>query len=981
MNPLWRVCLVLLFPACAPLAATPAGTAVPPAHATSATPDHLRVVAIDNYPPYLLTGIDGTPQGYVVDRWKLFEAHTGMTVELRPTDYTEASQAVLDGSADVIDMVYRSSAREAEFDFSEPWATIPTGIYVARGVSGVHDVPSLAGLEVAVTRGSACAQQLKWSGLAQAREYANDAVVVKAAVAGGPKVFCMDETRAARLLDAEDAGQRFDRAFVLYSAQFRWAVRKGNHALFERIARGMVAITPEETAVLRERWLSQRSAAAPDMRILFTAGALLVLLAAIMLLWVWTLRRAVAARTRDLQAEEANTRRWFDATPDAMWVKDLDGTYRQANDHVFEILGLARKPLVGLTDAELFPPELIAEVREKDANVVLTGQIMHRILDITVRGEPRHLEVIDVPLRRFDGSIHGTLGTARDITDRLRAEAELRLAAAAFEVQEALVVMDVDGIVQRVNKAFTALTGFLPEDVTGQFVGVLDSGHHDQRFYADMWARARRDGLWQGEQWIRCRQDQPKVVRGALTAVKDQAGGISHFIYSAVDLTSEREAHASVGRLTFFDPLTELPNRRYLLGRLQHLIERASDGGALLLIDLDHFKRVNDLRGHAAGDQLLSLIADRLRTLPRADRVLSRFSGGTFALLVEGAANAGDDAALGRLAEEMRARLREPFALGDNATTITASIGWTRLSSGQATPEAVLKEAELAMYSAKAAGRDQVRRFEPAMLSEVEQHDALVQDLRQAIDDRALELYLQGQVDHDGRVLGAEALLRWTRPDGERVSPDRFIPIAEDNGLIEAIGSWVLGESCRLLTAWEDPEDLRGLCLAVNVSARQFAARGFVEHVLEVLARAGANPTRLKLEVTESTILDDIEEAAAKLRRLRQRGIRVSLDDFGTGYSSLAYLSRLPLDQLKIDKSFVARLPEDANDSMVAQTIIGMGRGLGLEVIAEGVETEAQLAFLRAQGCDAFQGYLYSRPIPAAEFPAWVAAHAHRQAD
>jgi diguanylate cyclase (GGDEF)-like protein len=452
---------------------------------------------------------------------------------------------------------------------------------------------------------------------------------------------------------------------------------------------------------------------------------------------------------------------------------------------------------------------------------------------------------------------------------------------------------------------------------------------------------------------------------------------VSHYVASMVDLTAEREAHASVDHMTFFDPLTDLPNRHYLLGRLQQLQDdRESRGAMLLLFDLDHFKRVNDLRGHATGDWLLVQVAQRLRRRLQEDCVLSRFGGGTFALLER--CSRGDhrtvEACTTQCADGIRAALREPFVqAGAAPMVVTVSIGWTWLSPGQAPPDASLKAAELAMYEAKAKGRDQVFRYVPSMQADLARREALVHDLRSAIADGALALHLQAQTDRSGRIVGAEGLLRWTRPCGEQVPPSVFIPLAEENGLIVGLGNWVLQRACELLAQWATTPATRELTLAVNVSAKQFARPGFVDAVRAVLVAHGTDPERLKLEVTESAILDDLDEAADKLSQLRALGMRISLDDFGTEYSSLAYLSRLPLDQLKIDQSFVARLPDSASDAMVARTIIGMGRGLGLEVIAEGVETDAQHAFLLGRGCNAFQGFLISQPVAPRAFEALLA--------
>lgn len=458
----------------------------------------------------------------------------------------------------------------------------------------------------------------------------------------------------------------------------------------------------------------------------------------------------------------------------------------------------------------------------------------------------------------------------------------------------------------------------------------------------------------------------------SISAVQDSEGQVTHYVLSLVDMTRELEAHASVDRMTYFDRLTDLPNRNFLLGRLKHLLsETGSTPSALVLMDLDHFKRINDLRGHDSGDRLLLLVARRLHVLLGKEDALSRFSGGTFAFLVqipEVDADSVEDY-IHAYCERVLAAMREPFRDHEEGSiTVTASIGWASLLSGQKSPDAVLRDVELAMYGAKGNGRDRVLEFDPSMREEMVRMETLTNELREAIAEQTLELHLQAQTDRAGKVTGAEMLLRWTRRCGEVISPALFIPIAEESGLILPIGDWVLQQACERLVAWSGDPLKSELSLAVNVSVKQFTQPGFVDGVRQILATTGADTSLLKLEITESVVLGDLDEAARKLRQLRKLGIRVSLDDFGTGYSSLAYLSHLPLDQLKIDQSFVNRLENDTADAMVAQTIIGMGHGLNLEVIAEGVETPAQHDFLLMQGCDAFQGYLLARPMALSQF-------------
>lgn len=1085
------------------LIATPVAVANVPAHGTAAPamPRHIRVVVGAHSPPFLFVDADGKPQGYEADIWRLFQTHTGIQVDLVPMDRNVARQEVPAGDADVVDLIYRTPARDALYDFSAPYASQVIGIYVDRDIRGVHDIASLRGFPVGVERGDSCSEKLASLGHRELREYSAYKALVDDVVSGNLRIFCMDRDAADYYLYRESALARFDMAFVLYTGQPRWAVRKGNARMLEVVEHGMSLITPAERAQLHKRWLEHPFFMTSYLHMAEVASAIIVAIVALMMLWVWMLRRSVVRRTRELAEEKSKLRALFDASPDGMWVKDRNGIYLDCNDRVPGLLRVERRDLVGHTDAELFGIEHAREVRGLEAEVMQLGQ--QRTYLYTTDGDDgrqRQIEIIKTPLRAHDEPVRGVLSVARDITERVQneeqlrlwahtfehatfglaifdartstiiaanpvfarergyapeelagksvdvlypedlieerrsarhemnrhdhslmeteqvtrdgrrfpvsldvsvthdadgearyvfvyaqdiserrqAERELRLAAVAFQAQAALLVTDTDQVIQRVNGAFVQLTGYSADEVVGKPLSLLRTRNWDPEFFRRSWQQIQREGLWQGEQWIQGKHGQPKVVRSVVSAVTDATGSVSHYVGSMVDMTSEREAHASVDRMTFFDPLTDLPNRNFLYGRLQQAMDEAgaeASAGALLMLDLDHFKRVNDLRGHAIGDRLLMLVANRLRHLLGEQHVLSRFNGGTFALLTGSRAdNEGTQSQQAcACAERMRLALHEPFYLGDSSPlTITVSIGWTGLAPGQGSPESVLREAELAMYAAKSAGRDQIRRFQPIMQADLVQHETLVHDLRRAIADQALDLHLQAQVNRRGGIVGAEALLRWTRRNGESVPPDLFIRVAEENGLILPLGEWVLRRACTQLAAWSARAHTRELSLAVNVSARQFAQPEFVEGVREMLAATGAAPVRLKLEITETTILDDLADTAAKLAELRALGIRVSLDDFGTGYSSLAYLARLPLDQLKIDQSFVARLPEDVNDAMVAQSIVGMARGLGLEVIAEGVETDAQWNFLMDQGCDAFQGYLFARPMPCAAFEAML---------
>ena len=449
-------------------------------------------------------------------------------------------------------------------------------------------------------------------------------------------------------------------------------------------------------------------------------------------------------------------------------------------------------------------------------------------------------------------------------------------------------------------------------------------------------------------------------------------------------LRAEQSLRASQERyqeLALFDALTGLPNRKLLHDRMHQAMvnsARSRRTGALLFIDLDHFKNLNDTRGHDVGDLLLQQAAQRLTAAVRAGDTVARLGGDEFVILLEGLDEVADRAARETRAvgEKILAAFGPDFQLGSIEYHISASIGASLFSGGADSIDELLKRADLAMYQAKSAGRDALRFYDPQTQALVSARAALEADLRRAVLAGQFALHFQPQVHADGRIVGAEALLRWHHPERGLVPPAEFIPVAEESGLIVPLGQWVIEAACRQLQAWQASPSTASLMLSINVSSRQFRRPDFVPELLAVLRRSGAQAGRLKLELTESLLLDDVEETIFKMMQLRMQGVGFSLDDFGTGYSSLAYLKRLPLDQLKIDQSFVRDILSDANDAAIARTVVALGTSLGLTVIAEGVETEGQRRVLAGLGCQVYQGYLYSRPVPADAFEQFLDSRA-----
>ncbi|MDP1610172.1 MAG: EAL domain-containing protein [Sulfuritalea sp.] len=565
------------------------------------------------------------------------------------------------------------------------------------------------------------------------------------------------------------------------------------------------------------------------------------------------------------------------------------------------------------------------------------------------------------------------IGSIADITERKETEKDLRIAATAFESQEGMFITDAASVILRVNRAFSEITGYSAEEAVGQTPKLLGSGRHDAAFFAAMMESIERSGTWQGEIWNRRKSGEVFPEWLTITAVKDQQGALTHYVSTLTDITSRKTAENEIRHLAFYDPLTRLPNRRLLLDRLRQAVASSSRSelhGALLFIDLDNFKTLNDTRGHEMGDMLLQQVALRLTACVRACDTVARLGGDEFVVMLEDLnEDPQESAARARIVgEKILAALNQTYQLAANAYRSTPSIGITLFANHQGNIDDLLKRADLAMYQAKAAGRNTLRFFDPAMQAIVMARATLEADLREALESNQFLLYYQAQTDGAGLPTGVEALVRWRHPQRGLVSPAEFIPLAEETGLILQLGHWVLKTACHQLALWAAQPEMEQLTIAVNVSARQFHQRDFVDQVLAVIEHSGANPRRLKLELTESLLVDDVEDVIAKMAALKATGVGFSLDDFGTGFSSLSCLKRLPLDQLKIDQGFIRNVLSDPNDAAIAKMVVALGESMSLAVIAEGVETEAQRDFLAHHGCHAYQGYLFSRPLPIEEF-------------
>ena len=584
-------------------------------------------------------------------------------------------------------------------------------------------------------------------------------------------------------------------------------------------------------------------------------------------------------------------------------------------------------------------------------------------------------ETLGVPLQSKTGERLGYMALVRDVTREREMEAELRVAAAAFEVENGIMITDHNVAIERVNKAFTRITGYGIEEVKGSTPGILSSGQHSESFYQRMWQDIHDLGYWEGEIWNRRKDGEIYPEWLTISVVKNDGGAVTHYIGSFADITERKAAEQHIHELAFYDPLTHLANRRLFIDHLEHArssSERTRQYGAIVMLDLDHFKVLNDTRGHHAGDKLLIEVGMRLREHVREADTVARFGGDEFVVLLEDLGPDSDSAinTVRDIAEGIRKELLVPYRLD----TIydyrnTSSMGMVVFRGQSVTTEELLKQADVALYEAKAEGRNTIRFFSPEMQDKVDERAHLEAELARALELDEFVLHYQPQVDRRGQLIGAEALLRWMpKSTGESVSPAEFIPLAEDTGHIVPIGYRVLEMACRQLRAWQQGNPEQSFSLAVNISARQFHQPGFTQRVQKIIQQTEIDPHGLKLELTESVILKDVDYVVGRLRELREFGIGFALDDFGTGYSSLSYLKQLPIEELKIDTSFVRDVVHSEHDGAIVRAIIAMGHSLGLTIIAEGVETEEQKAYLADSGCDIYQGYLFGRPMRLAQF-------------
>jgi len=658
------------------------------------------------------------------------------------------------------------------------------------------------------------------------------------------------------------------------------------------------------------------------------------------------------------------------------WELEIPNGHLTWSEELYRIFGI--DPQAGPGDYQRFLQMVPIEDRERVDHAYRASfrerephEVEHRLItgcgqvkQIRSRWET-HFDEQGNPLR--------TIGTAQDITDLRRMESQMQLLGTAFHHSgEAILITDHANRIVTVNPAFTTLTGYTLEDVAGKNPRVLSAGRTSYEEYERMWTSIKQKGYWQGEVWDR-RKDggvYPKWL--SISVMRDDAGEIRYYIAHFTDVSAERAAEARIHHMAHHDMLTGLANRFSLKERLEHALavaRRETTRVALLFIDLDRFKVINDTLGHHIGDELLIQVSQRLRAAVRDSDLVARLGGDEFVVMASGVEQMSSVATV---AEKLVKVVGEPYAIGPHTLYTTPSIGIAVYPMDGESGEALMKNADAAMYHAKAAGRNNFQFFDARMNEAAVERLNIEHALHQALERDEFLLHYQPVIDlATGRVACVEALIRWQHPERGLVAPGLFIGVAEETGLIQPIGDWVIWTACRQLAAFR-AAGIPDVKMAINISAIQMR-----NSTLPVLARGVIDayslaPGDLVFEITESVAMEQPDETIRVLDVLRSMGVTLALDDFGTGYSSLSYLRMFALDKLKLDRSFVEDIGEDIDGQVICDATIGLAHALGLTLVAEGVETEAQLDYLKARGCDLVQGYLFSRPLPAAEVEAVI---------
>jgi diguanylate cyclase (GGDEF)-like protein/PAS domain S-box-containing protein len=924
-----------------------------------------------DFPPFATGSTDATAGGFSVELWRAIaaEAHFNYTIRVRP--FHELLQEFKDGKIDVLINFSKSEQRQKYADFTVPLVTSRGAIFVRKGQRNIKSEADFSGKSIIVISADFGHEYAILQGWEKQLVLVNTAEKGLRLLASG-KHDAMLLSKLSGMHTLRTTGLSNIEALSIpagFSQKFSLAVHKGQADLLSQINDALAITKSNQTYHhIYERWFTVFEPKEVGFNELINYLLPIIALFIISLAYLYYLRLVERKR----EAESLLMMRFsVDHANDSVFWINRDGRILYVNIAACVERGYSESELLGMQISLLNPDYQLGEWGSHFDELSRRGSIATETLHRAKNGRIFPVEVNANYIKLRGEEINFAI--VRDITERRATEVSLRIAAAAFESHEAIMVTDANSIILRVNRAFSNITGFSSEEAIGLTPRLLHSGKQNRAFYDAMWLSINTTGTWEGEAWNRRKSGEVYPVYLMVSAVKDNVGIITNYVSTQTDITLEKAAADAIKNLAFYDALTQLPNRRLLLDRLgQALAASARNGrrGALLFLDLDHFKILNDTHGHDTGDALLREVALRLSLCVRKVDLVARLGGDEFVVLLEMLSS--DDFEAATQTEIAGAKILESlnkvYQLDGNDHHNSSSIGAVIFNGYHLGLEALLKQADMAMYQAKKDGRNLLRFFDPEMQHAINLRVQMERELSRAIQLEQFQLHYQIQVNSAGKALGAEALISWIHPQRGVVAPENFMTVVEETGLILPIGQWVLDNACAQLKLWQQDSLTSELVLAVNISVKQFNQADFVAKVRASLQYHAIDPSKLKLELTERVLVANTEDIVLKMNALHAMGVSLALDDFGTGYLSLQDLTKLPLKQLKIARSFVRDIAVDDRDRLAVRTIVNMARSLNMDVIAEGVETAEQRQLLLQESCLHYQGYLFSKPVPIAEF-------------
>lgn len=922
----------------------------------------------DFSPVFSVMNAGGKPQGFAIDVLEAVAKQAGFELEyLVVRNWDEAQQLVREGKADLIPAAGVTSALEQEFLFSTHILSVPISVFSRNSSNDIRGLADLENRIVAVIKDGVAASRVQTQNLSRIQTFDDLETALFALLSGRVDAVISPEPvmwQKARDIDVDKRIRVVGQPLLELKRAFLFSTKR--KALLDRLEPLLVDYVKSD--MYRQqyaRWYAQPVPYWDATRMFWTMFAISVTL---LLMVVVARHKTVSGLSKQLEKTEESCRTYMETAPVGVFISDANGRYLEANSAACRMVGYEREELLKLRVSDLAPLSEKSEHKKLHEEIMQAGR-----------------KDMELALRRKDGSIfiasikslvlpdETVMGIYSDITDRKQAENELRLYANMFERSgEAMLVTDSENRILKINAAFSRLTGYSYEDVYQQNPRILASEKTPHHVYKELWDGLLAHDFWQGELWDRRKDGSayPKWV--SISAIRNGEGLLVNYVASFTDITELKAQEARLNHMAHHDALTGLPNRTSLVERMTQAMTQAHRNGkrvAVMLLDLDNFKMINDTLGHHVGDLMLKVVAERLLESVRESDVVARLGGDEFVVVLPEIQEA-EDASL--VAEKLLTLFAEPFHIDGHKLTTSPSIGICLYPDDAIDVKDLLQQADMAMYHAKSCGKGNYQYFAQRMQLAVLQRTGLEQDLRTALTENQFELHYQPQVDlRTGLVTGVEALVRWRHPERGLVPPNEFIPIAEETGLILPLGDWILHEACRQLAEWQ-ANGMRGVRMSVNLSTRQFSDDRLPDRVMRILEGHNLSPECLDLEVTESMTMESPEKTISLMEKLSSQGLTLSVDDFGTGYSSLSYLKLFPIHTLKIDRAFVKDIETRQNDADICDVTVLLAHKLGLETVAEGVETDEQINYLLSIGCERIQGFRIAKPLPAAQAEAFI---------